>query len=58
MARVGQLVTVLEERVVPGSGQWVRVFVEVDPNAWPGDFYAWLPVAAGGKPVLEPTGVG
>ncbi len=54
LARVGQLVTILEERVVPGRGQWVRVFVEVDPNAWPGDFYAWLPVAANGKPVLEP----
>jgi hypothetical protein len=53
LARVGQLVTVLEAQVVPGSGQWVRVFMEVDPNAWPGDFYAWLPVAAGGKPVLE-----
>ena len=57
LARVGQLVTIIGEQVVPGSGQWVRVFVEVDPNAWPGDFYAWLPVAAEGKPVLEPEDV-
>ena len=57
LTRAGQLVTILEEQVVPGSGQWVRVFVEVDPNAWPGDFYAWLPVAANGKPVLEPQEV-
>lgn len=57
MTRVGQQVTVLEERVVPGSGPWVRVFVEVDPSAWPGDFYAWLPIANRGKPVLEPRDV-
>ena len=57
LARVGQRVTILGEQVVPGSGQWVRVFVEVDPSAWPGDFYAWLPVASGGKPVLEPQDV-
>jgi hypothetical protein len=57
LARVGQVVTVLEDRVVPGSGQWVRVFVEVDPSAWPGDFYAWLPVAANGRPVLDPQDV-
>lgn len=57
LARVGQVVTVLEDRVVPGSGQWVRVFVEVDPSAWPGDFFAWLPVTASGRPVLEPRDV-
>ena len=36
---------------------WALDLVEVDPNAWPGDFYAWLPVAAEGKPVLEPQDV-
>jgi hypothetical protein len=49
----GQVVTVFGDPVVAGLGQWVRVFVEVDPNRWPGDFFAWLPVVQDGRPVLE-----
>jgi hypothetical protein len=54
IARVGGRVEVLERRAVPGdSGDWLRVYVDVDPSAWPGDFFAWLPETFGGDPVLR-----
>lgn len=50
---VGRRVTVVETRTLVDGG-WARVYVHVDPNEAPGDLYAWLPVAADGRPVLAP----
>lgn len=49
----GRQVTVIGDAVTIPTGKWVRVFVEVDPSVWPGDFFAWLPVAQDGQPVLD-----
>ena len=49
---VGRQVTVIETRSLI-NGAWAHVYVHVDPNEWPGDFYAWLPVAVDGRPVLR-----
>jgi len=46
-------VTVVDTRSLIDGG-WARVYIHVDPNEAPGDLYAWLPIAADGRPVLAP----
>lgn len=51
--QAGAPVVVMGDSVVAGIGQWVRVFVLASQQSWPGDYYAWLPVAQDGKQVLK-----
>lgn len=53
MIDAGRRVTVIGDPVAVLPDQWVRVFIEADPSAWPGDFYAWMPVAVSSRPVLH-----
>ena len=51
---LGTRVSVLGAPTKGPGGDWVRVWVQPDESRYPGDFYAWLPIAIDGRPTLEP----
>ena len=49
----GRRVTILGDPQPGPDAAWVRVWVEPSVEAWPGDYYAWLPTTKNQRPVLD-----
>lgn len=49
----GRSVVILSEPRAGPGGPWVRVWVQTSTEAWPSDFYAWLPTTERGRETLR-----
>lgn len=52
---MGRRVVLLGEPEPGPDGPWVRVWVEPSSEAWPGDFYGWLPANRPNRTILNPV---